>query len=346
MPEALGGRSTTGSRSPRLALLVLLSLLVPAPPPTPVPPSGSLSPFPTTLHTPSPAAAEPILQGRGALLEDAHGGPILYAKARLESRPVASLTKVMTAMVVIEHLQPDATVTVGADATRATGAELGLRSGERRTVRELLDALLLSSADDAAVALADAVSGSGGVPVFVGLMNRRAAALGLRGTHFVDPTGLDERDRSSPQDLGVLARSAMSLPLFRSIVATKLRDVPAPSGPPRHLQNRNALLWLYDGAVGVKTGFTTPAGHCLLAAATRGPRTLIAVVLGDATGQASFDDAARLLNYGFAAFLPPIPVPSPPPRPTRPPPAPLADPLDSLAGILRVMARGLFGPFL
>jgi D-alanyl-D-alanine carboxypeptidase (penicillin-binding protein 5/6) len=165
---------------------------------------------------------------------------------------------------------------------------------------------MLSSANDAAVALAEHVAGS--VPAFVARMNRRAAALGMRHTHFASPNGLNDDGYSSPGDLATLARAAMALRGFRRIVSTKFAEVPGPppedgkEQPDRHLQNRNVLLWLYRGATGVKTGFTRGAGWCLVASAGRRGRHLVAVVLGEPSQGASFSNAAALLNYGFAEF--------------------------------------------
>jgi D-alanyl-D-alanine carboxypeptidase (penicillin-binding protein 5/6) len=159
---------------------------------------------------------------------------------------------------------------------------------------------MLQSSNDAALALAEHVGGT--VAAFVSRMNRRAAALGLRNTSFVSPNGLDDRGHSTALDIATITRVAYRSAEFAAVVATKFRDIPAPSGPNRHIQNRNALLWLYPGAVGVKTGFTSAAGHCLVAAARRGSRALVSVVMGGPTEQSSFDDAAALLNYGFAGF--------------------------------------------
>jgi D-alanyl-D-alanine carboxypeptidase (penicillin-binding protein 5/6) len=183
---------------------------------------------------------------------------------------------------------------------------MGLVEGERITVHDLLEGLLLSSANDAAVALAEHVAGS--EPAFVAMLNRRAAALGMRHSHFASPNGLNDHGYSTPRDLATLARAAMAMPGFRRLVATKFADLPGPPSkkgkeqPDRHLQNRNVLLWLYRGATGVKTGFTLGAGWCLVASAARRGRHLIAVVLSEPTQGASFSNAAALLNYGFAEF--------------------------------------------
>jgi D-alanyl-D-alanine carboxypeptidase (penicillin-binding protein 5/6) len=135
-------------------------------------------------------------------------------------------------------------------------------------------------------------------------MNRRARELGLDRTRFQDPAGLDDRGYSTANDVARLVGEAYSHPLFARITRTKFHNIPAPSGPARRIQNRNILLWLYPGAIGAKTGFTTPAQHCLVAAADRGGSRRVAVALGspgdDAGG--AFDDGAALLNFGFDGF--------------------------------------------
>jgi D-alanyl-D-alanine carboxypeptidase (penicillin-binding protein 5/6) len=133
------------------------------------------------------------------------------------------------------------------------------------------------------------------------MMNQEAARLRATGTRFRSPNGLDDRGYSTARSMAALTRVALRLPTFARTVDTKQYVIPAPTGPPRLVQNRNALLWLYPGAYGVKTGFTFPAGHCLIAAARRGGRRLIVVVLGD-VGDSAFDDGASLLNYGFDEF--------------------------------------------
>lgn len=277
--------------------------LTSGPPPTPVPPDGSLSPFPQVLHTPSDAMAPPEVSAASATLATLDDGQVLYAKEPDTQRPIASLTKIMTGLLTLERSDPADVVTVAPDAVvpeagREGVSTLGVQAGERISVGDLLYALLLQSANDAAVALADHVAGS--EPRFVKMMNARARAIGMRHTRFRSPNGLDDRGFSTARDLVTLTRGAMALPGFASIVATEFHTVPAPEGPARDIQNRNALLWLYPGATGVKTGFTSRAGYCVVATAERDGRRLVAVILGG--GSDVFSQAAELLNYGFAAF--------------------------------------------
>jgi D-alanyl-D-alanine carboxypeptidase (penicillin-binding protein 5/6) len=275
------------------------------PPPTPVPVPGggtSPSPFPTALDVPSASASVPRLAVGSAVLADLDTGQVLLALDGEEERPIASLTKLMTALLVLKRTEPAEVVTVSEDASTSVGgygvSELGLQMGERISVEELLYALLLQSANDAAVALAEHVSGS--VPAFVKAMNAEAARLGMRHTRFYSPNGLDDRGYSTALDLARLTRAAYAQPLFGRIDSTRFHEIPSPDGPPRMIQNRNVLLWLYRGAMGGKTGYTTAAGFCVVATAQREGIRLVSVVLG-APGE-PFSDAAEMLNYGFAAF--------------------------------------------
>lgn len=275
------------------------------PPPTPVLlPNGSttLSPFPSSLRTPEPSRRPPEISAPSAILADLDTGQVLYEKAAEEPRPIASLTKIATALLVMERTSPQDVVTVSArvagDGPTPGVSELGLVPGERISVGDLLYALLLQSANDAAAALAEHVSGD--VEAFVRAMNARVHRLGALDTRFASPSGLDDSGSSTARDLVRITRAAYRLPGFASIVATRTKEIPAPDGPPRVVQNRNALLWLYPGAIGVKTGFTSRAGYCIVAAAERGDVRLVAVVLG-APAEA-FSDAAALLDHGFFAF--------------------------------------------
>ena len=293
-----------------LALAVVVALsgwagaqLAAGPPPTPVPPDGSPSPFPQVLHTPADALSVPELSAAAAILIDQDSGQVLFVENADAERAIASLTKIMTAILVLERAHPTEIVTVASDAVIAENdlsgiSALGLREGERISVRNLLYALVLQSANDAAVALADHVDGS--VSRFVKRMNARALRLGMRHTRFFSPNGLDDRGRSTARDLAILTRAAMGTAGFSTVAASRFRTIPGPDGIDRQIQNRDALLWLYPGATGVKTGFTSRAGFCVVASAERGGRRLIAVVLGAPND--AFSDAAALLNHGFSAF--------------------------------------------
>ncbi|MBI2238526.1 MAG: D-alanyl-D-alanine carboxypeptidase [Actinobacteria bacterium] len=301
-------RRTAAALGGLLLFLVLLPALAGAqsvgtPPPTPVPPAGSLSPFPSVLRTPSPSGRPPEIRAGSAVLADLDTGQVLFARNPDQRRPIASLTKIMTALLVLQNTRGTDVVTVSEQAAapqHAAGLSvLGLRAAEQLPVSELMYALLLQSANDAAVALAEHVGGT--VEGFVRLMNEKAAALGMRATtRFSSPNGLDDRGYSTAQDLLTMTRAGYRFPRFAQIVATQFHDIPSPDGEPRRIQNRNVLLWLYPGAVGVKTGFTSAAGYNVIAAAERDGRRLVAVVLGE-PGE-PFSDAAALLDYGFEGF--------------------------------------------
>lgn len=291
---------------PRTVVAVTCALtLVPAPavaqtppPPTPVPPTGSPSPFPTALDTPSPSTQPPELSAAAAALVDLDTGQVLFQQKGKERRPIASTTKIMTALLVLEAVRPDDLVAVSPNAASQTGATMELGAGERRTVKELLLGLMLTSANDAAVALAEHIAGS--VEAFVERMNERVHQLGLRASRFESPNGLDDRGYSTALDLAAITVEAYRNPTFDEVVATRFARIPAPEGPPRRLQNRNALLWLYPDAIGVKTGFTSASGFCLVGAGERDGLRLGAVVLGAPTE--AFSDTAALLEHGFTAF--------------------------------------------
>lgn len=292
--------------------LLLLALLPAAglaqspvpPPPTPVlQPGGEVSPSPfiSSLRTPAPSAQVPELRAEAAVLADLDTGQLLFNLAGNERRPIASLTKIMTALLVLEETTPTEIVTVSDEAAgpRVAGISgLGLQEGERIRTGELMYALMLQSANDAAIALAEHVDGA--VPAFVERMNRRAIELGMTRSAFASPNGLDDTGYSSARDLVALTRAAYGTPGFEDVVATRTHVVRSLDSEPRTVQNRNVLLWLYPGALGVKTGFTTPAGFCVVATAERDGVRLVAVVLGE-PGE-PFSEAAELLNYGFAAF--------------------------------------------
>jgi serine-type D-Ala-D-Ala carboxypeptidase (penicillin-binding protein 5/6) len=233
---------------------------------------------------------------RSAILVDAGNGRVLWALRPHRRRPIASTTKIMTALLALQRLPLHGLVTVDPAATRVPLVKEGLRPRERVRTWKLLYSLLLYSGNDDATALAIAAGGSR--RGFLRLMNEEARRLGLHDTHFNSPSGaLDERNFSSAWDLAALTRYAMRDSRFRRIVRTRFKRVSwsAPTYAKEYV-NKNLLLGRYPGANGVKTGYTSKAGHCLVASAKRGRLELIAVVLrsGDTYG-----DARRLLNLGF-----------------------------------------------
>jgi serine-type D-Ala-D-Ala carboxypeptidase (penicillin-binding protein 5/6) len=236
------------------------------------------------------------LSARAAILVDARTGRVLWAHRPHRRLPVASTTKIMTALLALRGLGPNAVVTVPPAATRVPLVKEGLRPGERVKAWKLFYGLLLFSGNDDAATLALATAGSH--DAFVARMNAEARALGLHDSHFSTPSGvIDEGNYSSAWDLAALTRVALRDARFRAIVRKRIIHVPwsAPTFEKVYV-NKNPLIGSYRGADGVKTGWTTLAGHCLVASATRGGRTLVAVVLHDANAPA---DARRLLNLGF-----------------------------------------------
>ena len=295
------GRSLLVRRTVALFLVVLAIIVIPV---------GGVPGGWATLPPEDGLLAPPLPEvSAGAwILYDDTFGQVLAEREPDIGRAVASTTKIMTALVVIEEAEPDARADITSQADLAGGSEIGLVPGERPwTVEDLLAALILQSANDAAVALAEHVSGS--VAGFADLMNIKAAELRLRNTNFVNPHGLDHPDHySTPRDLLTVTLAAMDNPTFARLVQARSANLPAhPDGEPRVAVNRNELLASYPGAIGVKTGFTDNALLTLVAGAERDRRRLYAVVLGSTD---HFGDAATLLDYGFAGFGPMTLVPS------------------------------------
>src|SRR6266540_1697972 len=241
--------------------------------------------------------ALPRVKAGSFLLADEETGQVLLARAEQQPRAMASTTKVMTALLSLEHLDQRRTVVIGTEPTTVGEESLELDKGERLTVHQLLLGLLVKSANDAAVALADAVDGS--ASAFVRRMNARAAELGLRDTHYVTPYGLDRPGHhTSARDLARLWEVAMRRADFRALVSTRSAQIPGPARV-RKFTNSNQLLGSYAWGVGGKTGFTNDAKRCLVASASRGGRRLVAVALGSPD---AFADVRALFEYGFTAF--------------------------------------------
>lgn len=241
----------------------------------------------------------PAVSSAGAILIDAASGQTLYEKNARQRFFPASTTKTLTAIVALERGRLSDIATVSERAWGTEGTSAYLEPGEQLTLEQLLYGLMLPSGNDAAIAIAEQIAGS--VPDFVELMNQKAKALGALDSHFANPHGLhDPEHYASPRDLALIARYGLANPTFARIVSTKEYTLPGRSKP-RPFVNHNRLLWSYDGAIGVKTGYTPEANHTLVAAAERGGQRLIAVLMnGEKNGV--FADAARLFDFGFAAF--------------------------------------------
>jgi serine-type D-Ala-D-Ala carboxypeptidase (penicillin-binding protein 5/6) len=222
-------------------------------------------------------------------------GKILFRRAIDQRRANASTTKMVTGLVVSGATDPSEQVVVSAEAAATGFGGIDLQPGTRYTVDALLHALLMTSSNDAAVALAEHVSGT--EHAFVERMNRLANRLGADDTHFVTSHGLDTLDHySSARDLALIGRRLLALPDLARIVATSRATIEGPGGP-EAVVNRNLLLESYRGAIGIKTGYTGMAGNVLVAAARRSGRTLVSVAMGSVDATA---DARALLDYGWA----------------------------------------------
>ncbi len=233
-----------------------------------------------------------------AAMLEAESGRLLFARNANTPLPMASTTKIMTAVCVLENAQLDKAFTVPKDATEVEGSSLYLRVGEVFTVEELLYGLMLESGNDAAIALAIATSGD--VEGFVKLMNAKAEALGLKSTRFANPNGLPaEGHYTTAEELARLTAYALSVTGFEEICSTRSKVLESDGHITRYLNNHNKLLGGYAGMIGVKTGYTAAAGRCLVTAARRDGMTLVAVTLNDRNDWA---DHRRMLDYGFGAY--------------------------------------------
>lgn len=267
---------------------------------------GKTKPAGPTLQV---AGAPAKVAAKGAILADAATGQVLWSRDPGVQRPMASITKVMTAYLVIQAGNLDRTVTVPKGvisyAAKYGGESGGTRAGEKLTARDLLYDLMLQSGADAAYTLANAYGP--GTRAFIARMNATARKLGMDHTRFTSPDGLpyptEFSTYSTPMDLVILGDAAMRSADFRAIVGQVQHHLPKGPGHAEHWwYNDDSLLRTYKGALGIKTGYTVKAGHCLLFEAVRDRRALIGVVLGSpATGvRASENDATRILDWGFS----------------------------------------------
>ncbi len=242
----------------------------------------------------------PNVNSRSCVVLDRNSKMILYGKNEKNQVKMASTTKIMTAIIVIENHSLDQTVEVSKKAAGTGGSRLGLKTGDKITIRDLLYGLMLCSGNDAAVCLAESVGGS--VAEFSDLMNNKAQQLGLSHSHFESPHGLDSDGHyTTAHELALLSDYALKNPTFLNIVGTKHYTVTI-NGYPKNLSNTNELLGNLDGVYGIKTGFTNGANRCLVTACKRGNMDIICVVLGADTKKFRTQDSIKLIEYTFKTF--------------------------------------------
>ncbi len=253
--------------------------------------------FASSLDLPS-AQVSYTCSAESYCLMDADTGELLSSRNPDLPMPMASTTKIMTCLVALENGVINDTVTIDQESVGVEGSSVYLVQGETLTLSDLLYALMLESANDAAVAIAKHIAGS--VEDFAEQMNSLAQAIGMNQSHFVNPHGLQaEGHHSTARDLCLLMRYAMNNTAFAEIVATRTKIIPAPEGKNRFLSNHNKLLRLYDDCVGGKTGFTKTAGRCLVTAARRDGKRLICATLG---APDDWNDHSSLFDFGFALY--------------------------------------------
>jgi len=257
------------------------------------------------LPSVKPGGPEVSINAKYFVLIDYDTGAVLNSKSGDTKTPIASTTKIMSAVVALENYNLGDVVTVPPAATQQTPTLVNLRSGEQISVSELLHCLLIKSGNDSAYTIGSFMDKTGNdSKPFVEIMNQKAAELGMVNTHFEDPAGLNDAGYSSAYDLGIVTRYALKNPTFRQIVKTPEYVAKNTTGTIFHrLENSNRLIttYQYPGAIGVKTGFTNVASHSLVAAAERKNHTLIAVILSTYVDSvtASADEARKLLDWGF-----------------------------------------------
>ncbi|AEB76521.1 D-alanyl-D-alanine carboxypeptidase family protein [Clostridium botulinum] len=260
--------------------------------------------FCINAHNTKAIDTPPTVSADGVVLMDKNTGQVLYSKNLDTQYPPASTTKIMTALLTLENCKLDDVVTVGKNAVNVDGSKVYLFEGEKLTVKDLLYALLLQSANDSAVALSEHVAGS--TKEFVNLMNKKAKELGCKNTNFVNPHGLyDDKHRTTARDLGLILRELSKHEEFKQIATTSMYYINPTNKETkkRPIWNKDKLIQknskcYYEGCEGGKTGYTIQSKHSFVATATRNNKSLIAVLLHDAK-HTYWDDVIKLFDYGF-----------------------------------------------
>lgn len=252
------------------------------------------------IETAAEATNEPKINSRYAVVIDRNSKAILYGKNEITKTKMASTTKIMTAIVVIENTDLNNIVEISSKAAGTGGSRLKIKKGDKIKVKDLLYGLMLRSGNDAAVALAEYVGGS--IEGFAILMNKKAKEIGLKNTNFVTPHGLDEElHYTTPYELAILTDYALKNETFANIVNTKICSISI-NGSSRTISNTNELLGYLNGVYGVKTGFTNGAGRCLVTSIKRDSLDIICVVLGADSKKIRTADSVKLIEYTFSNF--------------------------------------------
>ena len=253
-----------------------------------------------SIETNSSSSELPTINSRAYVVIDRKSNTVLVGKNENQKKKMASTTKIMTALIVIENCDLSETVEISKKSASTGGSRLGLKTGDKITVYDLLYGLMMRSGNDSAVALAEHTAGS--ISNFADLMNQKAVELGLSNTHFVTPHGLDEDEHyTTAYELALLSNYAMNNEIFAKIVGTKNYTITI-NGYPKTLTNTNELLGSLNGVYGIKTGFTNGANRCLVTCCKRGEMDLICVVLGADTKKYRTTDSIKLLEYSFSNF--------------------------------------------
>lgn len=261
----------------------------------------------TVLIFPISIRAEELLpNAKSGLLIEASTGEIIYEKNKDEKVPVASMTKMVAQIIILENIEKgtltwNEKIKVSSNAAGMGGSQIWLQPGEEMTVRDLMKGITMASANDATVALAERIAGT--EEAFVKQMNEKVKELGLKSTHFVNPTGLDEENHySSAYDMGLIAKELLKheqILEFSKVYEDYIRQ----DTPNKYwVVNTNKLVRFYEGADGLKTGFTDNAGYCMAVTAKRDGMRLIAIVLGEASGKVRNQETSELLDYGFNLY--------------------------------------------
>ena len=246
------------------------------------------------------------LSSECAILMDAESGKILYEKNIQEKLPMASMTKIMSMLLIMEsinagNLNYEETVLISENASGMGGSQVFLQAGEEYTVNDLLKCIAVSSANDAVVAMAEKISGS--IDAFVELMNKRAKELGANNTNFTNPHGLDDENHySTAYDMALIAKELLKHEEILKYTSIYEDYLTKPDGSQVWLVNTNRLVRFYDGVDGLKTGYTTEAGYCLTATAKKEDLRLISVVMKSPSAEDRSSDTSTLLSYGFNSF--------------------------------------------